>query len=490
MADKENKAKMNENFTKVYDDTVYFFDKLSKDYSTFPAIMQMMREGKAKIELKKRYILRAIDETWVNIIEDTLPALDVIIRNPSKYIEEREEILPIELSRNISPRSLQHLSQHTNFISKIEGDTITPTKILNVFREETMMTYENKFVNTLINRLYIFVNRRYEIAKKEGMDEKTTSLDFSEDFEHGKVHGKMRFTVEIAEPTDENDVVEKNYTHTTSLWQRVEKLNSIVSTYASSTFCQQMGKAYIRPPVMRSNAIMKNKNLRQCLALWQFIEGYDNAGYSMLVQEDLENVDEQYVKELYSTLALQYFIFRYNINNEFDTDETLASQITNGELNPRIVDELSEVSETEFDEVVEKRVPMKATVYNGILSPEDKLMLEAIDIAIEADKVLLEISPEDPLLCGDIPEPEPEQIPELFTIPGLEEPEEEPEPEEPVEEEPQEEEPVEEPEVVKGFRPTHGAPPAMTTKQKQAAKRERARMRRYTSHRRDAMRRK
>lgn len=482
----ENEKQMSENFTKVYEDTVYFFDKISKDYSTFPIILQMMREGKAKIELKKRYILRAIDETWVNIIEDTLPALDVIIRNPTKYIEEREEIMPIELSRNLSPRSLQHLSQHTDFISQIEGDKVTPKKILNVFREETMMTYENKFVNTLINRLFIFVNRRYEIAKKDGQDEKTTSLNFSEDFEHGDVRGKMHFSVEIAEPTGSDDKVEKNYTHTTDLWHRVEKLNSIITAYSTSSFCKEMGKAYIRPPVMRSNAIMKNKNLRQCLALWQFIEGYDNAGYSMLVQEDLENVDEEYIKELYSTLALQYFIFRYNINNEFDTSETLASQITNNELNPHIVDELSEVSETEFDEVVEKRVPMKSTVYHGILSPEDKLMLEAIDIAIKADEILLEISPEDPLLCGDIPEPEPEEIPELVTVPGLEEPE---EPEEP-EEEPAEEEPVvEEPEIIKGFRPTHGGPVAMTTKQKQAARRERARRRRYTSHRREVMKR-
>lgn len=109
----------------------------------------MMKDGKASIELKKKYLLRAIDETWVNIIEDTLPSIDAVIRNPAKHIEEREEILPIELSHNITSRSLQHLSQHTNLISRIEGDTIIPSKILNVFKDETIKTYENKFVNTL-----------------------------------------------------------------------------------------------------------------------------------------------------------------------------------------------------------------------------------------------------------------------------------------------------------------------------------------------------
>lgn len=422
MAEEPNTASQgSETFRRVYDDTTYFIDSIVQEYAVFPTILQMMRDGSASIELKKRYMLRAIDEAWVNAVEDTLPALDVIIRNPSKYIEEREELLPIELSRNISHRSLQHLSQHTNLISKIEGDQITPTKILNVFREETLQTYENKFINTLINRLYIFVNRRYEIAKRAGQDEKTTSLDFNEEFRHDTARVKMHFRVEIAEDAeDEADRVERNYTYTTDLWRRVERLNSIVSTYANSEFVQNMNGSFIRPPVMRTNAILKNKNLRQCLELWRFIESYDNAGYSMLIQEDLEKVDDGYVKELYSTLALQYMIFRYNIHNEFDADSTLASQMTDGVLNPHIVDELSAVTESEFDlpaDLPERHPPMPAVTRYGTLTPEDKMMLESLDVALDAADALS--GKEEDRQAAAIPEPEPEPIPI--------EPEEEPE---------------------------------------------------------------
>ena len=133
MADAQNKGKGESTFRKVYSDTTFFIDSIVDEYDVFPAILQMMRDGNATIELKKRYLLRAIDEAWVNIIEDTLPALDTIIRNPSKDIAEREEVLPIELSHNISVRSLRHLSQHTNLISRVEGDTIIPSHILNVF---------------------------------------------------------------------------------------------------------------------------------------------------------------------------------------------------------------------------------------------------------------------------------------------------------------------------------------------------------------------
>ena len=154
-------------FADVYEDTLYFVDGMIEQYDFYPEIIDALGNGSAKMELKKRYMLKAIDECWVSKIEDCITALDEVIRTPARFIEETEKVLPIELSRNISSRSIKHLSQHTDYISKVEGDMITPSKILNVFRDETNKTYENKFINTLINRLFLFVERRYETALKE-----------------------------------------------------------------------------------------------------------------------------------------------------------------------------------------------------------------------------------------------------------------------------------------------------------------------------------
>ena len=381
-----------EYFRSVYDDTTYFIDNIINEYDVFPTILEKMAGGDASIELRKRYYLRAIDEKWVNIIEDTLPCLDVLIRNPSKFIEDKEEILPVELTRKVSVRTLQHLAQHTDYISSIEGDNIIPKKLLNVFKEETLLTYENKFLNTLIYRLYGFVNRRYEIAKNAGQDEKTTTLEFKENFDHDRVRVRMNFKIEIGESTedDDDDKVERNYSYTTDLWRRVEKLNNLVTTYADSEFVHMMGKNFIRPPVMRTNMILKNKNMHQCYLLWQFMETYDNAGYSMILQDNLENVDESYIKELYSTLAIQYMIFRHNIKNEFDVDSTLQSGDISEVLNPRIIDELSAVSEAEFDEKPpeEERVKRSPSEQRySTLTPDDMIVLEAIDTALDADEL-------------------------------------------------------------------------------------------------------
>ena len=35
-------------------------------------------------------------------------------------------LLELSLTKKIGPESVKHLSQHTNFIAKVEGDMVTP----------------------------------------------------------------------------------------------------------------------------------------------------------------------------------------------------------------------------------------------------------------------------------------------------------------------------------------------------------------------------
>lgn len=381
-------------FNALYNDTLFFVDGMIDQSPFYKEILRVMREGEAKARLSKRFVLKAIDEAWVTVIEDSINALDELIRKPSHYIEETDKILPIEMTKQINPRSIRHLAQHTDYIAKIEGDEITPTKLLNVFRDDSIMTYENKFVNTLINKLYLFVSRRYDIAAANNLDEQSSRFEFSQDFLHGELKGKINFSIEISQPLGSSAPTEevKNYTQTTDLWSRVRRLYSITRAYVNSEFARNMDKAYIRPPVMRTNPILKNKNLRQCLALWEFIETYENSGYEMLIQENLENISQDYLKELYSTLAIQYFVFRYNIKNEFVPDKTLAETLTDTPLAPKIVDELKPLESDEFDTGVAKSdddSPASAKRTKK-LSKQAEDILFAVEVALRASEKLQE----------------------------------------------------------------------------------------------------
>ena len=297
-------------------------------YKVFGDILGAMSSGNAKTRLSQMYMLRCIDETWIKAVEESLPALDELIRNPSHFIAETEEILPIEMTKKITSRSVAHLSRHTDLISKVEGDTVTPIKMLNVFREDSILTYENKFVNTLIYKLFVFVNSRYNTALNYGVDEKVTAIEFEDKFYHDEYKAKVKINVELSKKSNGEERSEEeriNRITQSDLWQRVSRLNDVVAAYRSSDFCLAMGTYYVRPPVIRTNAILKNKYFRQCLALWEFIESYEDDGFGFSVGETVLATPDAYVKQLYEQSAIAYFVFRHNALGDYDSESILAS---------------------------------------------------------------------------------------------------------------------------------------------------------------------
>ncbi|MBO7404549.1 MAG: DUF2357 domain-containing protein, partial [Clostridia bacterium] len=279
VAEKEDPT-VRDKYGMVYDGMNQLSADIRRDVDVFAAVEDMIRRGSGEIAMKRQMMRKTLDATWIKVIEDCIIPLDNVIRKPRRFIEENEAVLPIELSRNITSRSMRHLAQHTDYISKIEGDTITPSKILNVFRDETVQTYENRFVNTLINRLYIFVSRRYDAIRENGRASATSVLSYESKFETASVRGKISLNMEIS-ASSEVEGARKETHEEAELWERLEHLKQVVSAYATSPFVKMMGKSYIRPPVMHTNAINKNKDLRQCVALWEFIESYEGAGYEL-----------------------------------------------------------------------------------------------------------------------------------------------------------------------------------------------------------------
>lgn len=309
----------------VFADTAETIDSLTARHPVYDRILSLLAEGNATARLSRKLVLRSVDEIWVRAIEDCLPSLDELIRNPNHVIAETEEVLPIEKTKRVSGRSIAHLCRHTDYL-KVQGDgELTPTKMLNVFREDSLLTYENKFLNTLISRLYSFVNARYKVAKEYGADERLDSFEYENSFNHGDAKAKIKISVEYSERNLDSDV--KNILTDSGLWKRVERLQGIVLGYANSTFAKSMGRNYVRPPIMRTNAIIKNKYFRECLALWEFVESYDDAGYGILVEDRAQEPTDEFVKEAYGIAAMQYALFRHNMEYGFD-EEVESESVT------------------------------------------------------------------------------------------------------------------------------------------------------------------
>ena len=119
----------------------------------------------SKVELKVDYDKAKSNNNWIEIIEETLPYIVNAIDKPNRLLNNNEEILQIEKTKKVTVESIKHLSKHTNLIQEIdEEENVIPNKILNVLKEESLATYENRFIYTLVLRINDFIANKKQKA--------------------------------------------------------------------------------------------------------------------------------------------------------------------------------------------------------------------------------------------------------------------------------------------------------------------------------------
>lgn len=260
-------------------------------YQTF---RRRLRASKPQLKLSKKSRTKQFETDWIEMIESCITNLDNIVRNPRKFIVIEEDIVDISLARAISTESVKHLAQHTNMIASVDKEgNVTPNKILNTTKEESFEIYENRFIYTLLKNLYNFITRRMDAIKKAYVNDNILELDVDANFYMGKT--RVFYNLELIGSLS-SDVEQEIQGSDLKIVERVTKLQRIISDFLSSPFAKQMvNSAPVRPPITRTNVILKNPDFKKALVLWQFIESYSKMGFSvenvsekMAVDEDVE----------------------------------------------------------------------------------------------------------------------------------------------------------------------------------------------------------
>jgi hypothetical protein len=373
--------------------------ELANENPAFADAEMLVAASDVTASLKRSTVHKNIDVEWVDKIEETLPYLDLIIRNPTIMIEDVDEILPVELSRNIAEKTIKHLAQHTNMILNItEKDEVIPQKLLNVHHEETLLTYENKFINTLLVRLSAFVDKRLSALRGGCGMERSYKFRYSTEFEHyaseysDRNLAKIKLSIDLTSPSSDlsEAELEANERYLITL-ARIQKISNALTSYMSSPYVRSLGRNYIRPPVIRTNAILKNKNMRVCLNLWEYLETFNRVGYSFVSDEYTEIPSDHYISDLYSSVALQYTDF-YNGVAENPEENRLLANRRLSEVIPDF-DSDFDIEDDEdyrvYDSEYKKMVPVsRLTNSRQKLSEDERRIRYAIIVALKADEIL------------------------------------------------------------------------------------------------------
>lgn len=260
--------------------------------------------GDNKLYQKNISETKKFDDEWIKTVESYFPSLDKITKNPKSFIKYEEEITDIERAKKINSSSVRHLASHTHFIRDVEeGGTVVPKKILTSHSELDFEIYENRFIFTLINRLYLFVKNRYEVIKNNVESFQKDHLNTTSDFKIEGTDVTVSIDLVVKKDLDNKRINSHNY----KLLARVEKLNELVSGLKGCQFMHMMAKCkVVRPPIMKTNIILKNPEFKNAYLLWLFLDRYNTLGYDVDVKEKDLTFDPKFQKDLERLVMLSY----------------------------------------------------------------------------------------------------------------------------------------------------------------------------------------
>lgn len=278
-----------------------------EDDRYFQYLFEMIQAGDNTLQQKNRVLHKVVDERWLTIVEEGIDAIFNIVDKPRRFIKTSEEVVPVALAKKITADSVRHLSQNTQFINQNAAGEIEPTKVLTVTTEESYDLYENRFVYHLIQRLFTFVDKRTDVIFWSTGDEtcNVMSMESKVDDAYEEISYKVEMTIKNRQSYVEND------TDHMDLFKRIDRVRRMSRTLRQSPFCEIMkGCAKVRSPIQRTNLMMKDRDYRKCYQLWQFIEGYDEVGYTIEEQDSALQFDEEYLLQMYINFITNYTVFK------------------------------------------------------------------------------------------------------------------------------------------------------------------------------------
>ena len=284
-----------------------------------------------------------VDYAWLEVLEDTIPNIDSILRNPRRFIIQEEDVVIVEKARKIGQETIRHLSQHSENIRDIKDNgEVMPSKLLNIRKEDTTDIYENRFIYTLVRRLEDFMQRQLENLNVESKRE--TNRDVTYKAVTVLEDKKLNIELKMHEES-EFDLTEKaeNY------YDRIMHCYEMVSGFKNTEVIKSLiGCTPVRDPIRKTNAIKKETNLQKAFLLWENLNNFEYrdpkvVNYDHKVSSKKETKDE---------FTVSFFINSNAVDE--NKDNLLQYRDTTSKLNKLINEYIYEENSTKED--FEKKV--------------------------------------------------------------------------------------------------------------------------------------
>lgn len=329
-------------------DVVDLFERFPESDSA-----KFLDELDAKIHIKTEYDKIEEDTVWMDMFELTLPYIDGILRNPNKFIINEEEIIKIEQTKKVTVESIKHLSKNTNFIQEIDDQTgdVTPSKLLNVRKEETYNTYENRVIYTLIHNMQFFLQkkREYLLSREETPEKNNSNIDYnaSTKINGEKVNIELKLNSKIDDATKKRSSVDM-------LLDRIRKIEQKIRDVTFTEVYKILENEqvpFVTPPIKKTNVILKNVRFQYAMKLWEYMQDHIEDESRRVSGKEERDEDEETKALVNETFMLDYLIAKCLTDPDLKTRDKVRKKVTEN-LVQRIININPDMPLEEFKKMV------------------------------------------------------------------------------------------------------------------------------------------
>ena len=270
-------------------------------------IFEALSAGKNTYMRMDRLESSSFDKSWIEIIEGVIFDLGEIIANPRMNTKTEGVLTPVELARKITGESVQHLANHSQYVKEIdEYGNVIPSKILSIASDDDLHTYENRFIATLVRRLLLFIEKRYEYVSKFAELRNEEVLFFKNKSIVDGAEVEIETKIKVSYKNDDEEALKSN-----DYIERIKETRRYILYFYNSPFMKAMKtERDVRNPIIQTNIIRKNPKYNHCYNVYRFIETYDRLGVNYKIDEQYSVFNNDEIRELNRTLFANYITLR------------------------------------------------------------------------------------------------------------------------------------------------------------------------------------
>ena len=320
---------------------------------------------------------------WIDMVEFTMPYLEKALTKQIKNIVTEEEIIKIELIKKVTVESVKHLSKNVNLVDRYnqQSGEVVPKKILNAYKEETFLTYENRFLYTLIKLIedFIYLREKQSPNEYKGKNYQKANYEASIKLKKEKVKVNVEYNSEVLTGIKKTDGSAER------IADIKKKLKVLKQTDVYVTLVSKKA-TYVKAPLKMTNVLLKNVNFQYAVKLWNYLSEQIELN-DKITNESSEFEEKGMVKKLLDEdIFLMHSIFKStDLENQFKgkakaaiEDKKVTKELTDA-LIEKIIELNPDMSEKDINKLItDKLLVMKTRKLISLKPIEDKFK-EKID---------------------------------------------------------------------------------------------------------------